>query len=412
MAGTPPQTEVAALVALYVAAEQQILAGFASVLARTASTVAARQAAMPKLRRVIRVVMTALEQHTDPLIEKAINGSTTAGSDQALDELSKIIAKTPQAVGNGLAPRPPAGPPARVPGSGVTGGGAGGSGGSGSLTRPGSSEPFDFSMPHTERSARAIINDLTSELQDVRFRITRLPDDVYKLLAPRGAVALVLGRGFTPEQAQAVVWRDFIQNGVTGFTDKAGRDWSMSAYTEMAVRTASQRAYNASHLATMHAAGIHLFTVPDDGHPCPLCFPWQNAVLSDGPLVVPGVHIDGTIQDATKAGLFHPNCRHQLVAFIPGISVALPRQTWGDEQDRVYKLTQKQRALELEVRKAKRVLEHALTPQARRDAAADVKDAQKRVRELVAANPMVLSRQSRREQPNLRNATTKLPELS
>lgn len=411
MAGTQQPTDVSALVALYVAAEQQIIAGFANVLRHTAATVAARQAALPKLRRVIRVVMTALEQHTDPLIQNAITGSNTVGADQALDELHQIIAKVPQAVGNGLVPRPPVGPIGRgpaLPGSSFHGGG---SGGSGALTRlPG--DPFDFSMPHTERSARAIINDLTSELQDVRFRITRLPDDIYKLLAPRGAVAQVLGRGFTPEQAQAVVWRDFMQNGVTGFTDKAGRNWSMSAYTEMAVRTASQRAYNASHLATMHAAGIHLFTVSDDGHPCPLCFPWQNAVLSDGPIDAPGVHVDGTIQDATAAGLFHPNCAHQLIAFIPGISVRLPRQVWGDEQDRVYKLTQKQRALELEVRKAKNVLDHALTPQARRDAAADLRDAQKRVRELVNANPDILARQSRREQPNLRNATTKLPELS
>jgi hypothetical protein len=77
----------------------------------------------------------------------------------------------------------------------------------------------------------------------------------------------------------------------------------------MAVRTASARAYRESHLQRMQAAGIHLFTVTDDGHPCPLCFPWQNRVITD---TADGTH--PTIADATAAGLFHPNC---FPGFVP-----------------------------------------------------------------------------------------------
>ena len=65
---------------------------------------------------------------------------------------------------------------------------------------------FDLSMPHGERAAQAIRDDIVSELEDVRFRLTRLPDDVYKFIAPHGAIYQALENGVTPAQAQAMAW--------------------------------------------------------------------------------------------------------------------------------------------------------------------------------------------------------------
>jgi hypothetical protein len=226
---------------------------------------------------------------------------------------------------------------------------------------------------------------------------------VYKAIAPHGGIRQVLDNDVTPSQAQAMAWRVFTSNGITGFTDRSGRNWSMSAYTEMAVRTSSARAFNDSHLQVMTAVGIDLFTVPDDGHSCPLCFPWQGKILS----VKPDPRADATIAEATAAGLFHPNCRHTLGPYFPAITKLPPARVWTDELAQNYKNTQRQRALEREIRSAKAQLEYATDADSKALATQDIRSAQRRLRAFLAETG--LARQTRREQLNLANDHTKLP---
>lgn len=378
-------TLAAELTALYALAEKQMLAGITAILRRTAATLEGRQAALPKIRTLVRQIVARLAYRSNPLVARMLTAALNEGARDAVEAVGKQVVLAPKTPGAGGAGRPP--------GS--------------ALTPAGGDDYFDLAMPHGERSAQAIRDDITSELEDVRFRITRLPDDIYQAIAPHGAIYQVIDQGFTPAQAQAVAWRVFTSQGITGFTDKSGRDWSLSAYVEMAVRTAATRAYNASHLARMHALGVSYFSVPDTGHPCPLCFPWQSRILTDGVIADPEIHVDATIAQATAAGLWHPNCRHALIPVFPGITVLPEPQEWSEEMANAYKLTQKQRALEREVRRAKRVLEYALDPDTRKKATADLRAAQARVREFVKANN--LPRQSRREQTNLTDAYAKLP---
>lgn len=365
------------IVGLYVLGEQQILARVTGILRRTPGTLAGLQVAFPRIRREVLAIAARLGYQTNPLVQKMI----TAAVEEGFADASYAVREAAGAGGGHSIP----------PGSGVA--------------VP--DEPFDLSEPHGERAARAIRNDITSELQDVRFRITRLPDDVYKFIAPHGAIRQVLANDVTPAQAQAMAWRVFTSQGITGFTDKSGRDWALSSYVEMAVRTASTRAYNDSHLQRMHALNISYFSVPDDGHPCPLCFPWQGKVLTDGHVSDPAIPVDATIAEATAAGLFHPQCRHVLIPVFPGVTKLPAPQEWTPEHQAAYALTQRQRHLELQVRKAKRALEYAIGPDAQKKAALDVRLAQAKVREFVAANGML--RQSRREQLNLSDHKIKLP---
>jgi hypothetical protein len=182
---------------------------------------------------------------------------------------------------------------------------------------------------------------------------------------------------------------------VTGYTDANNRNWSLSAYVEMAVRTSSQRAYNASHLARMQSLGIDLFTVTDDGHPCPLCAPWQGKILS----AEPDSRADATIADATGAGLFHPNCKHTLVAYFPGVTDIPTPHEWSAEDQTRYDNTQKQRALERDIRAAKLLLAGAYDPEMRYQAEQKVRLAQQRMRDFIGLTG--LNRNSRREQLNL-----------
>lgn len=260
---------------------------------------------------------------------------------------------------------------------------------------------FDPRMSHGDRAARQVQNDLLSELDDVRYRITRLDDDIYKAVAPEHAIEQVTGNGTTPLQAQARAWQEFLRRGVTGFTDKSGRDWQLSSYVEMAVRTAAGRAFNAARMEHVASMGGNLLFVSDDGHPCPLCLPWQNRVLA---IIPDGEH--PTVDEATVGGLFHPNCKHHLAEYIPGHTRLPDPREWTLEDQKAYDATQKQRALERAIRAAKRDAAYATTPEARQAARADIRDAQARLRKFLSENSDLL-RRSHREQIDLSYPTTR-----
>lgn len=290
---TPERSEryAAALIALYVLAEERLLAEATKILRAAPATNAGAFTVLGLARQMVRRVLASLGR-SDALTTAMV----TAAASEGRRDADAAVAASRALVRAGVSPAGRGG--SRGPGDGRPPGSA--------RVRPGD-EPFDLSMPHGERAAQAIRDDVVSSLEDVRFRITRLPDDIYKMIAPHGAIYQVIDQGVSPAQAQAMAWRVFVSEGVTGFTDKSGRNWSLSAYVEMAVRTASARAYNASHLARMRALGVEYFTIPPTGHPCPLCFPWQGKVLTVGQIPNPRIRVDATIAEATLAGLFHPN---------------------------------------------------------------------------------------------------------
>lgn len=244
-------------------------------------------------------------------------------------------------------------------------------------------------------AANAIAVDLEHSLDATLGGIVRFANDAYRAATAEAATRLVLGRsGLTPLTAQARAWTELVGQGISGYTDSAGRRWNLTSYVEMATRTAVQRAYNAAHLDRMSAVGVDKFTVTDDGHPCPLCKPWQGVVLTrDG--------ARPTIAEATAAGLFHPNCRHTLVAYFPHIT-RLPEPTpWTPADQARYDATQQLRALEREVRAHKRAALGARTQIDARRADARARAIQARIRAHVERHGLV--RRPRREQLNLGN---------
>ncbi|MBS0231718.1 MAG: hypothetical protein JSS52_11255 [Proteobacteria bacterium] len=267
----PSDRFIAQVVAAYAAAEQAMLEQAARILRRAADTVSGRLEALSALRRLVRRTVPQLGAF-DQVARAGIILAAREGRQRANGDGG----------GGGNTPPPPD-PPAR------------------------DDEPFDLSMPHGERAAQAIADDVVSQLEDVRRRITRLPNDIYKLISPQAAMGQVLDNGVRPEEAQAVAWRVFTEHGITGFVDRSGRNWSLSAYVDMSVRTASMRAFNDSHLQTVRALGVRYFTVAPHKNPCPFCFPWVGKVLVETVPERPAMHVDATIEQAVIAGLFHPN---------------------------------------------------------------------------------------------------------
>lgn len=237
--------------------------------------------------------------------------------------------------------------------------------------------------------------DLAQRLNATLPRVLRFADDAYRAATIDEAVQRLQHGGVAPNVAQRDAWRKLTERGITGFTDKAGRQWNLATYVEMATRTGLQQAFNDAHLQRMVSAGVEQFTVPSDGHPCPLCKPWQGRVLTvNGP--------SPTIAEAKLAGLFHPNCKHTLVAYFPGISKFAPPSPWNAADQVRYDATQKLRAMEREVRAHKRVAAAALTELDRRRAERYARVVQGRIRQHAKAHR--LNQRPRRQELDLGNS--------
>ncbi|UAJ80161.1 hypothetical protein IT072_03690 [Leifsonia sp. ZF2019] len=249
--------------------------------------------------------------------------------------------------------------------------------------------------PITATSSSAIAQltlDLTSRLETVNARILRYPQDAYQQIISETAPINLLG-GETRLRVQQIAVQRFLADGIDGFTDRADRRWRIGTYAEMAGRTATQRAYQDAGVWRMQQSGVNLVTVVRGLDSCKKCAGWSGKILSTSgdpsDVIVPhaiedrtvAVRVDGTVQDARNAGWGHPNCRCQLVAYLPGLTIPQDATTYNPKAEAE---RERQRALERRVRAAKRDASTAGDQVARQRALRDVKDAQGDLRSFLA----------------------------
>ena len=246
----------------------------------------------------------------------------------------------------------------------------------------------DLELPpqHAERAVQALARATVGALDDTRPMVLRAVDDAYRRAVARAVAGTLTGAATRLQDAQ-VALDDFARQGVHGFTDKAGRRWSLVSYTEMATRSATAQAAVNGHLDRLEQAGIPLVIVSDSPRECETCRPWEGKVLARGPVpaivgnAVTGasmrVHVDGTLAEAMAAGLLHPNCTHNLSAYIPG-ATKRGRATANADG---YAEKVRQRELERHVREWKRRQAVAVTPEAKRKADAKVREWQAAVKD-------------------------------
>ncbi|MEV4036378.1 phage minor capsid protein [Streptomyces umbrinus] len=274
--------------------------------------------------------------------------------------------------------------------------------------------------------ARALVDDVTPNAQAVdrlaqetvdvvtstHRSILRAVVDGFRAIVAEVTATPLLGTG-TRRQATQDAMRRFADRGIRAFADKAGRRWQLTSYTEMAVRTSVGRAATEAHMRTLSEAGIELVIVSDSPRECPLCRRWEGRVLAlDGPSgertvevehaiddghMIP-VRIAGTLDEARLAGLQHPNCRHSVSAYTPGLT----RTEQAESDPAGYEAGQRQRAIERHIRQYKRREAAAITSEAKRAAAGKVRQWQGAMRGHLAAHPD-LRRLRHREQPGASN---------
>ena len=153
--------------------------------------------------------------------------------------------------------------------------------------------------------------------------------------------------------------------GITGFVDHAGHHWSAEAYTAMDIRTTTFNTARAAVWEENQSFGNDLYIVSYHNGARPLCYPWQNKVISASNNAGVTYDLDGNeirvyAQSETTygeaAGLFGINCRHYPSPWIPGVSLADGKPQDKEDNDRVYAESQEQRRLERKLREEKRDL--------------------------------------------------------
>lgn len=246
--------------------------------------------------------------------------------------------------------------------------------------------------------------------------ILRGVEDGYRQVVAEVSATPLLGVD-TRRQATQRAMERFADRGLRTFVDRAGRGWQMTSYAEMAVRTSVGRAAVEAHNDRLQAAGVDLVIVSSASQECPLCRPWEGKTLAlsgpDGARTVEVEHaiddgrmirvnVAGTVDEARRAGLQHPNCRHSLSAFLPGVTRAPVKQ---DTDPDGYEASQKARANERGIRKWKARAAASTTPEGKLAAEAKVREWQKRQREHMKAHPE-LKRKRQREQPGAGNLPT------
>ncbi|MGH3242969.1 MAG: phage minor capsid protein, partial [Spirillospora sp.] len=191
-----------------------------------------------------------------------------------------------------------------------------------------------------ERSGAGFIEALAGSLIRDFGRVTEniLRDvvDVFRDVQAAAAARILTGAQTRREATQAA-WQAYVDRGVTGFTDRSGRRWRLSSYAEMAARTNAQRAATQGQVDRLTSLDVDLVYVSDTVQECVRCRPWEAKILrtTPGPLNVQVEHATrdglmvtveaaGTLPEARTAGLFHPNCRHSVSAYLPGVTRVPP----------------------------------------------------------------------------------------
>ncbi|MEU6858836.1 phage minor capsid protein [Glycomyces sp. NPDC046736] len=222
-------------------------------------------------------------------------------------------------------------------------------------------------------SIMALVGELTQRMSSTHLRVLRWDQDAYRDVMAAATLDVLAGTKSRLRAGEVVMDR-LLSQGITGFTDKAGRNWSLGAYVDMATRTTVAHAALEGAISQFRAAGVDLVTVSDAPQECTLCRPFEGKILSlvgpagprqvehgitDGLMVTVDVH--ATLGDAVLRGLFHPNCRHSLGIYLPGVT----RLPTGTEDPKGDADRQELRRLERETRRAKRRAAGAMTPEGR-----------------------------------------------
>lgn len=220
-----------------------------------------------------------------------------------------------------------------------------------------------------DRKLEALIEATTHDMEKAETAILRKAEDDYRQAIYNAQVCANTGAG-TYEKAVDMATKDMLSRGLNCVQYINGARHTLADYADMAIRTASKRAYLQGEGEKRQEWGIATVIVNKRGNPCPKCLPFCGKVLIDD--VWSGGPEDGVdletgkkyplMSYAISCGLYHPRCKDSHTTYFPGISTA--DDTWTREEleaiGQEYEAEQKQQYAKRQEEKYERLAEYSL----------------------------------------------------
>lgn len=182
-----------------------------------------------------------------------------------------------------------------------------------------------------DRKLEALTEATTNDMERAETAILRKANDEYRKAIYNAQVYANTGAG-TYEKAVDMATKDMLSRGLACVEYANGARHTLADYADMAIRTASKRAYLQGEGEKRQEWGITTVIMVKRGNPCPKCLPFVGKVLIDD-VWSGGKKSDGPyplMSKAIAAGLYHPRCKDSHTTYFSGISTA--DDSWSKEE--------------------------------------------------------------------------------
>lgn len=236
------------------------------------------------------------------------------------------------------------------------------------VTKGGTAEFFKLN----DRKLEALIKATTDDMEKAETAVIRMANDQYRKIIYNAQVYANTGAA-TYETAVDMATKDFLKAGLNCIQYANGARHTIADYADMAIRTASKRAYLQGEGVKRQEWGVHTVIINKRGSgcPCPLCVPFVGKVMVDD------VWSGGTRKEASEtgykllseaiaAGLYHPRCRDSHTTYFPGISTPPDGKFTKQELKKIEKKNKqeaKQQYAERQEKRFERLADYSLDPE-------------------------------------------------
>lgn len=262
----PGDDDARRLVELYRAAEREIAARLAKLLAETDDknkrTIRAIEQEQKAVKKLLKELLSGSKETAQSLVDNAFNGGLAVAKAELEDAgVSQIVVEM----------------------GGVN-----------------------------SRALKVYSEQIYNRLAEVVQQASRTTTDIYQALKIDSAMAGAVGGYDALGTVRRNMQKISAERGISAFIDKKGRSWTMATYCEMLTRTATAEIFHQAKTNEYLAHGEDLVLVTYHTPTCEKCSPWGGKVLS----LTGETHGYPTMEQAKAAGLFHPNCMHSYTLWL------------------------------------------------------------------------------------------------
>lgn len=187
------------------------------------------------------------------------------------------------------------------------------------MWRPGGSMTGSF-FRLNERKLEALIKATVDDMERAEIAVLRRANDQYRKVIYNAQVYANTGAG-TYEKAVDMATKDFLASGIQCVVYSNGARHTLSDYADMALRTASKRAYLQGEGTKRQEWGISTVIINKRSGACPDCARFCGKVYIDD-VWSGGKQSDGDyplLSSAIAQGLYHPRCKDSHSTYFPDL---------------------------------------------------------------------------------------------